>query len=138
MLVHLEFNLFKEIVKDQLKAKYLSLTRKLGLEDEVFEDKLNLFLNSNVIALDEGFLKLNDFLKFCELLQIQPGKLSDDYYNFVQSNYGMKIYNCRISLGLNQKQFAKLINISPVNIYKFESQVKYPNRTQYEKLKEVL
>ncbi|MDU4892368.1 MAG: helix-turn-helix transcriptional regulator [Clostridium sp.] len=125
-------------MKDQLKAKYLSLTRKLGLEDEVFEDKLNLFLNSNVIALDEGFLKLNDFLKFCELLQIQPGKLSDDYYNFVQSNYGMKIYNCRISLGLNQKQFAKLINISPVNIYKFESQVKYPNRTQYEKLKEVL
>lgn len=125
-------------MKDQLKAKYLSLTRKLGIEDEDFEDKLNLFLDSNVIALDEGFLKLNDFLKFCELLEIPSGKLSDDYYNFVQFDYGIKIYNCRVSLALNQKEFAKLTKISPVDIYKFESQVKYPNRTQYKKLKEVL
>lgn len=138
MLVHLEFNLFKEVIKDHLKAKYLSLTRKLGIEDEVFEDKLNLFLDSNDVTLDEGFLKLNDFLKFCELLEIQPCKLSDDYYNFIQSDYGRKVYNCRITLGLNQKQFASLIKLSPVSIYKFESQLKYPNRTQYLKLKEVL
>lgn len=138
MLVHLEFNLFKEVIKDHLKAKYLSLTRKLGIEDEVFEDKLNLFLDSNEVTLDEGFLKLNDFLKFCELLEIPSSKLSDDYYDFIQSNYGRKVYNCRISLGLNQKQFASLLKLSPVSIYKFESKLIYPNRTQYSKLKEVL
>lgn len=126
------------MIKDHLKAKYLSLTRKLGIEDEIFEDKLNLFLDSNEVTLDEGFLELNDFLKFCELLQIQSNKLSDDYYNFIQSDYGRKIYNCRLSLKLNQKEFAKLTTISPVDIYKFESQVKAPNRTQYKKLKEVL
>lgn len=125
-------------MKDQLKAKYLSLTRKLGIEDEVFEDKLNSFLDSNEVTLDEGFLKLNDFLNFCELLQIQPCKLSDDYYNFIQSNYGRKIYDCRFSLELNQKEFAKLTKISPADIYKFESQVKTPNRTQYQKLNNIL
>lgn len=138
MLVHLEFNLFKEILKDQIKAKYLSLIHKLGIEDEVFENKLNLFLDSNEVTLDEGFLKLNDFLKFCELLEIPSSKLSDDYYNFIQSNYGRKIYNCRLVLGLNQKEFAKFTKISPVDIYKFESLLKYPNRNQYQKLKEVL
>lgn len=126
------------MIKDHLKAKYLSLTRKLGIEDEVFEDKLNLFLDSNEVTLDEGFLKLNDFLKFCELLEIPSSKLSDDYYDFIQSNYGRKVYNCRISLGLNQKQFASLLKLSPVSIYKFESKLIYPNRTQYSKLKEVL
>lgn len=138
MLVHLEFNLFKEILKDQIKAKYLSLIHKLGIEEEVFEDKLNSFLDSNNVTLDKGFLKLTDFLKFCEVLGIPPNKLADDYYHFVQSDYGRKIYNCRLSLGLNQKEFAKLTKISPVDIYKFESQLKYPNRTQYQKLMEVL
>lgn len=122
------------MIKDHLKSKYLSLTRKLGIEDEVFDDKLNLFLDSNDVTLDEGFLKLNDFLKFCEVLGIPPNKLDDNYYDFIQSDYGRKIYNCRLSLELNQKEFAKLTKISPVDIYKFESQLKYPNRTQYKKL----
>lgn len=126
------------MIKNQLKAKYLSLIHKLGIEEEVFEDKLNSFLDSNNVTLDKEFLKLTDFLKFCEVLVIPPNKLADDYYNFVQSSYGRKIYNCRLDLGLNQKEFAKLSKISPVSIYKFESQLKAPNRTQYSKLKKFL
>ncbi len=138
MLVHLEFNLFKEVIKDQLKAKYLSSTRKFRITEEVFEDKLNLFIDSNDVTFDEGFLPLKDFIRFCEVIGIPPNKLTDDYYDFIQSNYGRKIYNCRLPLGLNQKEFAKLTKISPVDIYKFESQLKYPNRTQYQKLKKLM
>lgn len=39
---------------------------------------------------------------------------------------------------LNQKSFAKKLNMSPADIGKFEKKLKYPTRMQYKKIMEVL
>lgn len=138
MLVNLEFNLFKEIMKEKIKSQFSSTISNLGFSEENFNARVTLFIDSKEITFDDEFLSLNDFLMFCETLGIEPAALCDNYYSFILSDYGNKIYTCRTASGLNQKQFAKLTKISPVDIYKFESKIKYPNRNQYEKLKELL
>ncbi|MGG7213614.1 helix-turn-helix transcriptional regulator [Clostridium nigeriense] len=48
------------------------------------------------------------------------------------------ILNYRQSLNLSQKDFAKLVKLSPVTIGYFENKKKYPNRKQHYQLSKLL
>lgn len=87
---------------------------------------------------DNKLLKPDKFFELCKLLNIAPQKLYDEYYSFVFSNFGEAMLNFRKKINLSQKQLAKIISISPVDLGYFERQFNYPSRAQYLKLKEVL
>lgn len=87
---------------------------------------------------DNKLLKPKEFLGLCELLGVPSKKMYDKYYFFVFSRYGETLLDFRMKNNLNQKQLAKIIGISPVDLGFFEKEFKYPSRVQYLKIKEVL
>lgn len=87
---------------------------------------------------DDKLLKPDKFIELCELLGVPPKKLRDKYYSFVFSNFGETLLDFRKQINLTQKQLAKIIGISPVDLGFFEKNLKYPSRVQYLKIKEVL
>ena len=133
MLVHLEFNLFKEADRLTLYEKYFCKVSTLGVTLEEFYNSINIFLSENPkLEFDEGYLKPPDFIKFCDLIQVPPKKLYDKYYRFILSkNFSKIILNHRLSLNLNQKEFAKLTKLSPVTIGLIENNKKSPTRKQF-------
>ena len=62
------------------------------------------------------------------------------YYPFEQetSTLGGRIKKHRLSLGLNQEQFAKLINVERCSIMYWENNTRIPNENSLRKLKKVL
>ena len=140
MLVHLEFNLFKEANRLNLYEKYFYKASALGVTLEEFYNAINIFLSENPkLEFDEGYLKLPDFINFCNLIQVPPKKLYDKYYRFILSkNFSQIILNHRLSLNLNQKEFAKLTKLSPVTIGLIENNKKYPTRKQFSQLMNVI
>lgn len=87
---------------------------------------------------DNKLLKPEKFIKLCELFLVPPKKMYDKYYSFVFSRYGETLLDFRMKNNLNQKQLAKIIGISPVDLRFFEKGFKYTSRVQYLKIKEVL
>ena len=140
MLVHLEFNLFQESNRLNLYEKYFDKASALGVTLEGFYHGVNIFLDNNPkLKFDEGYLRPPDFLGFCTLIKLSPNKLYDKYYRFVLSkNYSKIILNHRLSLNLNQKEFAKLSRLSPVTIGYLEKKKKYPTRKQFFQLMNVI
>lgn len=140
MLVHLEFNLFQEANRLNLYEKYFDKASALGVTLEDFYQGVNIFLvNHPKLIFDEGYLRPPEFLEFCNLIKVSPKKLYDKYYRFALSkNYSEIIINCRHSLNLNQKNFAKLTKLSPVTIGYLENKKKYPTRKQYYQLCKLL
>lgn len=65
-------------------------------------------------------------------------EIADEYYLFVLGDYAKAILDKRKALDYTQKELAKELNISLVDIYKFESYLKYPTRLQYQKFKNKL
>ena len=140
MLVHIEFNLFKEANRLNIYEKYFNAAHKMGISFESFYEAINKLLSSHTnLIFDEQYLKPNDFKYFCELLNIPFKKLCDEYYKFVlMKNFPKIIKEKRLKLNLNQKELAARCNLSPVSIGKFENELKYPSRRQYVLLKEVI
>ena len=64
--------------------------------------------------------------------------IADEYYLFVLGDYANDILNIRKAFKYTQKDLSKELNISPVDIYKFESYLKYPTRLQYRKISEIM
>ncbi|WP_288221621.1 helix-turn-helix domain-containing protein [uncultured Clostridium sp.] len=140
MLVHLEFNLFQEANRLNLYEKYFDKASALGVTLEEFYHEVNIFLDKNQkLEFDEGHLRPPDFLEFCTLIKVAPKKLYDKYYRFVLGkDFSKIILNNRLSLNLNQKEFAKLTRLSPVTIGYLENNKKYPTRKQYSQLSRLL
>ena len=140
MLVHLEFNLFKEANRLNIYEKYFDKAFALGVTFEEFYNAVNIFLSENPkLEFDEGYLKPPDFIKFCDLIQVPPKKLYDKYYRFILSkDFSKIILNHRLSLNLNQKEFAKLTILSPVTIGLIENNKKYPTRKQFSQLMNII
>jgi len=140
MLVHLEFNIFEESRRLTIYQKYFDKASALGVTSENFYEGVTRFINENPnLEFDEEFLKPPDFLEFCSLIKIEPKKLYDKYYRFVLSkNYSKIILDYRTSLNMSQKEFAKLIKLSPVTIGLLENNKKYPTRAQFFKLDNVM
>ena len=140
MLVHLEFNIFKETKRINIYEKYFDKAVALGVTFKEFYKALNMFFKHRYdLVFDENYLKPADFIDFCCLINITPYKLYDDYYKFVLgTNYSRIIFENRSSLNLTQKELAKISSLSPVTIGYFENKLSYPTRKQYRQLKEVL
>lgn len=140
MLVNLEFNIFQEVKRLTIYQKYFDRTIALGVTLEEFYEGVNQFISENQdLEFDEELLKPNDFLEFCRLIKVNPKKLYDKYYRFVLSkNYSKIILNYRNSLNMSQKEFAKLVKLSPVTIGLMENNKKYPTRLQFSNLNDVI
>ena len=111
----------------------------LGLDIEFCKDKIKSYSTSITLQdFDNDCLKFERFLKFCDYIEISPSQLFDNYYRFVSSNYGKALVQYRVENNLSQKQCAKILKISPVDIGLFENGLKYPTRKQYLKLRDEL
>ena len=111
----------------------------LGLDIEFCKDKIKSFSTSITLQeFDNDCLNFETFFKFCEFIEVSPSQLCDNYYRFVSSNYGRALVQYRVENNLSQKQCAKVLKISPVDIGLFEKGLKYPTRRQYLKLKHEL
>ncbi|EGT2190513.1 XRE family transcriptional regulator [Clostridium perfringens] len=122
-----------------MKEKYYKIVTDFDFSEEEYIENIEIFIEVHFpIVLDEGFLSPEHFKTFCGLFMIPYTFISDEYYLFVLSDYAKIIYDGRKSLNYTQKNLANECNISPVDVYKFESYLKYPTRKQYKKLKQVL
>ncbi|HHD2591877.1 TPA: multiprotein-bridging factor 1 family protein [Clostridium perfringens] len=122
-----------------MKEKYYKIVTDFEFSEEEYIENIEIFIEVHFpIVLDEGFLSPEHFKTFCGLFMIPYTFISDEYYLFVLSDYAKIIYDGRKSLNYTQKDLANECNISPVDVYKFESYLKYPTRKQYKKLKQVL
>lgn len=122
-----------------MKEKYYKIVTDFDFSEEEYIENIEIFIEVHFpIVLDEGFLSPEHFKTFCGLFMIAYTFISDEYYLFVLSDYAKIIYDGRKSLNYTQKDLANECNISPVDVYKFESYLKYPTRKQYKKLKQVL
>lgn len=122
-----------------MKEKYYKIVTDFDFSEEEYIENIEIFIEVHFpIVLDEGFLSPEHFKTFCGLFMIPYTFISDEYYLFVLSDYAKIIYDVRKSLNYTQKNLANECNISPVDVYKFESYLKYPTRKQYKKLKQVL
>ena len=127
------------MIQRYILSQFSNKLSKLNLNYETYNKKIKEYSISLTLQdIDNKCLRPAKFLKFCELLGITPRKLYDKYYSYVFSNYGNNIIQFRQSHNLTQKQFAKIVNISPVDIGFFEKGLTYPTRDQCKKLKEVL
>jgi DNA-binding XRE family transcriptional regulator len=112
---------------------------ELGVDIEAFKSKIRDFSNSLTSQdFDNECLSPEKFLEFCEFLEVSSRELHDKYYSFVFSHFGRALVQFREENNLTQKQFGKILKISPVDIGLFEKGLKYPTREQYLKLEEVL
>ncbi|HHD2763132.1 TPA: multiprotein-bridging factor 1 family protein [Clostridium perfringens] len=119
-----------------MKEKYYKIVTDFDFSEEEYIENIEIFIEVHFpIVLDEGYLSPEHFKTFCGLFMIPYTFISDEYYLFVLSDYAKTIYDNRKELNYTQKDLAHECNISPVDIYKFESYLKYPTRAQFKKLK---
>ncbi|ELC8354482.1 MAG: XRE family transcriptional regulator [Clostridium perfringens] len=119
-----------------MKEKYYKIVTDFEFSEEEYIENIEIFIEVHFpIVLDEGYLSPEHFKTFCGLFMIPYTFISDEYYLFVLSDYAKTIYDNRKELNYTQKDLAHECNISPVDIYKFESYLKYPTRAQFKKLK---
>lgn len=107
--------------KEEMKIKFTYILKHISIDD--FDDEK---LIPNKLSLISNEFKVNISLLF------------DDYYSFIFSNYSRLILNYRATLKLTQKVLARNLNMSPVDVCKFEHKQKYPSRMQHKKIMEVL
>ncbi len=67
-------------------------------------------------------------------LKIKPTIIYDDYLSFIGSDYGSKIRNLRMSLGLSQKELANFLGVHRKTISRWEKEESFPARQNYMKL----
>lgn len=126
------FNTDIAYVKKCFKDNYKPILIKERLDYSLISNAENFFATSfNLDCFDEGYLKPDSLIKFCNYISIHPKLFYDDYYKFVLLQYDKKILNWRLSNSLSQKQAAKLIKVSPVSICSWERRLSFPSRTQF-------
>lgn len=126
------FNTDIAYVKKCFVDKYKPILIKHKVDSSLISNAENFFITSfSLDSFDEGYLKPDSLIKFCNYISIHPKLFYDDYYKFVLLQYDKKILNWRLSNSLSQKQAAKLIKVSPVSICSWERRLSFPSRTQF-------
>ena len=126
------FNTDIAYVKKCFVDKYKPILIKHKVDSSLISNAENFFITSfSLDSFDEGYLKPDSLIKFCNYISIHPKLFYDDYYKFVLLHYDKKILNWRLSNSLSQKQAAKLIKVSPVSICSWERRLSFPSRTQF-------
>ena len=115
-----------------MKEKYYKIVTDFEFSEEEYIENIEIFIEVHFpIVLDEGYLSPEHFKTFCGLFMIPYTEIADEYYLFVLGDYAKAILDKRKTLNYTQKELAKEVNISIVDIYKFESYLKYPTRAQF-------
>ncbi|EPB8193625.1 helix-turn-helix domain-containing protein [Clostridium perfringens] len=136
---NIEFNLYQEKLRQSMKEKYYKLVTDYNISEEEYMENIDIFIYVHYpFTLDEGYLSPKHFKTFCGLFMIPYTLIADEYYLFVLGDYANDILNIRKAFKYTQKDLSKELNISPVDIYKFESYLKYPTRLQYRKISEIM
>ena len=126
------FNTDIAYVKKCFEDKYKPILIKQKIDYSLISNAKNFFTTVfNLDDFDEGYLKPDSLIKFCNYISIHPKLFYDDYYKFVFSSYDKAILNWRNSNNLSQKQAAKLLQVSPVSICSWERLLTYPSRYQF-------
>lgn len=126
------FNTDIAYVKKCFVDKYKPILIKHKVDSSLISNAEKFFITSfSLDSFDEGYLKPDSLIKFCNYISIHPKLFYDDYYKFVLLQYDKKILNWRLSNSLSQKQAAKLIKVSPVSICSWERRLSFPSRTQF-------
>ena len=134
--IGITFYLFQEIVTGKLNTAYSKKLFKMGCD--INEIKQAIEEISTSIALkdfDAGYLRPDAYKLFCSVLNISFIEPFDDYYTFVFDDYSSKVLSTRTNMKINQKEFSKLLGISPSDISEIENGTKYPIRSQFVKLR---
>ncbi len=126
------FNIDIAYIKKCFEDNYKPILIKEKLDYSLISNAENFFATSfNLGSFDEGYLKPDSLIKFCNYLSINPKLFYDEYYKFVLSKYDKKIINWRVLNNLSQKQAAKILKVSPVSICSWERRISYPSRIQF-------
>ena len=126
------FNTDIAYVKKCFKDNYKPILIKHKADSSLISNAENFFITSfNLDSFDEGYLKPNSLIKFCNYISINQELFYDDYYKFIFSSYYKILLNWRNSNNFSQKQAAKLLQVSPVSICSWERNLSYPSRIQF-------
>ena len=72
--------------------------------------------------------------KICKVFEIEPFTIYDDYLKFISDDYGSKIRNLRMDLGLSQKELGKMLGIHRKTVLKWENKNVFLSRKNYIRL----
>lgn len=132
------FNIDIAYIKKCFEANYKPILIKEKLDYQIINNAENFFITSfNLDSLDEGYLKPNLLISFCNYISVSPRKFYDSYYKFIFSNYDKKIIKWRSENNLSQRNAAKLLKVSPVSICSWEKKSSYPSRLQFSMISKV-
>lgn len=126
------FNTDIAYIKKIFKENYKLILIKEKLDCKLINNAEDFFIKSfNLDSFDEGYLKPDLLIKFCNYISVSPKKFYDNYYKFIFSMYDKKIIKWRKANNLSQRKAAKLLKVSPVSICSWERKVSYPSRSQF-------
>lgn len=110
--------------------KYYRLINNLTQEE--LADKSGLD-RATVIRYENNLVghSIDILNKIAAVLKIKPSILYDDYLNFISGNYGNKIMNLRMNLGLTQKELGEILGVHRKTISRWEREETIPSRQNY-------
>lgn len=112
------------------RIKYYRLINNLTQEELATKSDLD---RTTIIRYENDLVEHSiDILdKIAAVLKIIPSIIYDDYLQFISGNYGSKIRNLRMNLGLNQKELGKILNVHKKTISRWENEENIPSRQNY-------
>jgi DNA-binding XRE family transcriptional regulator len=131
----IRINLYIEAYKFILEESYQEKLTCLGLDAKTIDISIQTMASSlSFKDFDGHYLIPSKFIKFCNLLKINPRLLYDDYYKFIFSNFNHVILRFRSFKNISQKQLAAILHMSPAEISAWENLKSYPNRNKFQRI----
>ncbi len=115
------------------KVKYYRLLNNMSQKE--LASKTNKS-KTTIVQIENNIIPLT--LKSCEkiadALNIDERLLYDDYLEFINYDYPNKLKNLRLKMGLNIKDFAEKLHITPVVYRRWENDINILSRVSFSKL----
>ena len=115
------------------RIKYYRLLNNLTQEELAVKSNLD---RSTIIRYENNLVdhSMDIINKICMALKVKPSIIYDDYFNFINNNYGNKVKSLRINLGVNQKELGEILGVHRKTISRWEKEESFPARENYIKL----
>ena len=112
------------------RIKYYRLLNNLTQEELAVKSNLD---RATIIRYENNLVEhsIDVIDKISVALKIKPSIIYDDHLNFISSDYGSKIRNLRMGLGLSQKELGKILNVHKKTISRWEREESIPSRQNY-------
>jgi transcriptional regulator with XRE-family HTH domain len=115
------------------RIKYYRLINDLTQEELAVKSNLD---RTTIIRYENDLVdhSLDVIDRIAKALKIKPSIIYDDYLKFINGDYGSKIRNLRMGLGLSQKKLGKILEVHRKTISRWEKEESFPTRENYIKL----